>query len=288
MREEEYPALYQAANAASIVAQSTYLRCIKAFAGFSILGALFATVGVESKEMAVLAALAFLAGLAVSILMAVKRYDATWYRARAVAESVKTTSWRFVTRAEPFDSASPTDFRRKFTEVLGKILKEHKDLAKELGGDLSQKSQLSERMTEMREMTLVDRISIYSKERIQSQRAWYAQRSATFRRHGRGWFWVLVSLQAGAIALVCMRIAWPEWKFWPIHVLVVAASGVLVWIQSKRYGEVSAAYGLTAHEIGLAGAELRQDMSEAEFSQFVSDTESAFSREHTQWVARKG
>ena len=99
--------------------------------------------------------------------------------------------------------------------------------------------------------------------------------------------WILVLLQSGAIAFVLLRVAFPEWKFWPTEVFVVAAASTLGWLQVKRFRELSAAYALTAHEIGLADAELDDIKGDQQFSRFVGDTENAFSREHTQWVARK-
>jgi len=44
---------------------------------------------------------------------------------------------------------------------------------------------------------------------------------------------------------------------------------------------------LTAHEIGLLQTRLGTIDSEEKFSAFVNEAERAFSREHTQWVARQ-
>ncbi|MGH8622437.1 MAG: SLATT domain-containing protein [Burkholderiales bacterium] len=58
-------------------------------------------------------------------------------------------------------------------------------------------------------------------------------------------------------------------------------------MQVKRFRELAAAYAVAAHEIGLAQAELAAVAAEDQWSQFVADTEHAFSREHTHWIARK-
>ena len=55
---------------------------------------------------------------------------------------------------------------------------------------------------------------------------------------------------------------------------------------TERFSELAASYALAAHEIGII-REQANAVSEAQFSTFVADTENAFSREHTQWVARK-
>ena len=90
-----------------------------------------------------------------------------------------------------------------------------------------------------------------------------------------------------AIFFSFLRVVYPEWKIWPTEIFLVGAAGILIWIQAKRFRELAAAYGITAHEIGLALSELDDVQVENEFSKFVGDAENAFSREHTQWVARK-
>jgi hypothetical protein len=55
----------------------------------------------------------------------------------------------------------------------------------------------------------------------------------------------------------------------------------------KRHSELTASYNLTAHEIGIIKGNAEAVETESEFSDFVNEAELAFSREHTQWVARK-
>ena len=89
-----------------------------------------------------------------------------------------------------------------------------------------------------------------------------------------------------ALLLVLATIWYPS-SLWPTPVLVVAAGGVLTWLNTKRFRELAAAYSLTAHEIGIAKSGLTAIVEEVRFSEFVGDMENAFSREHTQWVARR-
>jgi len=89
------------------------------------------------------------------------------------------------------------------------------------------------------------------------------------------------------VGFVLARVAVPGFENWPVELFAVAAASALTWIHLKRFRELSAAYALTAHEITAlrGGAELVVD--EASLADFVKDSENAFSREHTQWVARK-
>ena len=97
----------------------------------------------------------------------------------------------------------------------------------------------------------------------------------------------MITAQLIAIVFVLLRVGYPEWAYWPAEVFVVSAGAALTWIQVKRFSELAAAYGLTAHELGVIRNDLESVIDENGFAQFVVDSESAFSREHTQWLARK-
>lgn len=58
-------------------------------------------------------------------------------------------------------------------------------------------------------------------------------------------------------------------------------------MQVKRFNDLSAAYLLTAQEIGIAATEAPETNTDPAWSRFVNDCEQVFSREHTQWVARR-
>jgi hypothetical protein len=288
MEEKNYPALYQAADAASNKAQKEYLNNVRSYIALSVIGAGLSVFGIQSKEAAILAALAFLGGLFVSIYIAVKKNENVWYRARAVAESIKTSTWRFMMQTEPFDATS--DLRKAkndFRNLLQRILNEHKDLAHDLAGSFSLESQITEIMDVVRLKPLNERKEFYLKKRIEDQLKWYTNKAQHNKKWGKTWFICMIIMQAVAIILALFRVGYPQWNYWPTEIFIVAAAGVFTWIQLKRFRELTASYGLAAHEIGLAMGALASAQSEIEFSDFVRDTENAFSREHTQWVAKK-
>jgi SMODS and SLOG-associating 2TM effector domain 1 len=87
--------------------------------------------------------------------------------------------------------------------------------------------------------------------------------------------------------VLLVRIARPAIPYFPVEVIAVAASSVIGWMQLKRFDELASAYGLTAHEIGIIKTRFESVNDAATLSRFVSDAENAFSREHTQWAARR-
>ena len=252
------------------------------------MGSLFSVAGIESKESAAVAAIVFIASIFVSIVMLNKRSEDEWYRARAIAESVKTSTWRFMMKGAPYlDSTSIEQVKKEFRNLLRSILTEHKDLAHEFGGEVSESDQITSKMCEIRRSDLQARIDFYREHRIDEQRGWYARKSAENKRKGKIWFGILIGLQTVAVILVVLRVAYPGFKVWPTEVFIVAAGSSLTWIQMKRFRELASSYGLTAQEIGIIRGELEEVNTEADFVEFVKDSENAFSREHTQWVARK-
>lgn len=286
MRSADYPALLRAAESASATAQKTHYRVFQAFTVLSVAGAGLAVYGIESQEAAVAAAILLVGALWLSIVLAVKRFESTWYSARAVAESTKTNVWRLMMHAEPYmgdDRSAQNTFRTTLREILA----EHRNLGVDIAGVAADADQITKKMLEVRAQSREQRRKYYETYRIDEQRDWYGIKAGYNKRAASWWFWSLVCLQAGAVVFSLARVLKPDVRYWPTEIFVVAAAGVLGWTQTKRFRELAAAYALTAQEIGLAKSELAEADSDQAFSRIVNETENAFSREHTQWIARR-
>ncbi|TPJ36959.1 SLATT domain-containing protein [Mesorhizobium sp. B2-8-3] len=138
-----------------------------------------------------------------------------------------------------------------------------------------------------RAMSLEDRKSFYDKHRIHEQRNWYAKKAGSNKTASRNWMVAGGIAYSIAILLVLLRIAYPHHELWPIEAIIVIASSIVGWTQVKKFNELASSYTLTAHEIGIIVGRIGEVSTEAEFSSFVNEAEQAFSREHTQWVARQ-
>jgi len=147
--------------------------------------------------------------------------------------------------------------------------------------------QITSTMEAIRRSSLEERMSIYENQRVDDQRTWYAKKAGYNRRMSKRWFILMCAFQLLAIVSVLIRIAYPGWDKLPTEVLAVAAASVLSWMQVKRFQELSTSYNFTAQEIGMIKGALQDVRDEEKFSDFVSDAENAFSREHTQWLARR-
>ncbi|WP_080355234.1 DUF4231 domain-containing protein [Stenotrophomonas maltophilia] len=284
MKEGDFPSIYRAADRAAAEAQRNFFAALGLNYFFLIAAAALSVANVKSQSFAVLQIIPLLVTLSITIYLGSKQPQRAWYGARALAESIKTVAWRFMMRAAPFDG----DLARaelRFKDHLSGIISSNKRIS-EASLDCHGGDQLTAGMQSVRAMDIDGRLSIYESNRIGDQHAWYVAKAALNKKLSRRWFAVLIAVNSLALLFALGKVLNPVGEYWPADILVAMAGAAMAWTQSKRFQELSAAYSLTSHEIGLLRIGLRGIKSEKGFSKFVSDAENAFSREHTQWQAR--
>ena len=284
----EYPALYRAAGDASAAAQSIYLNLLRCEYFFLFIASILALDFSDSPIYFVAYGLLFIAAAVTLLYRSSTKPEQTWYKGRALAESIKTSTWRYCMRAAPFEDAVNVKIPRgEFRNLLRSVLESNHHIGERMPPGSAADDQITLSMEATRELDLHERKEVYAQHRIREQRTWYQMKSGVNRRNGRGWVSACVIVYAFATASVLLRIAYPDWKMWPTEPLIVAASTIVGWIQIKRFTELASAYALTAHEIGIVQGMISEIETETAFSAFVNEAELAFSREHTQWVARQ-
>ena len=124
---DHYPALYVAASEAAKRGQTLHRRLSFAEITLTTIGLAIVLVmslvqpivgfdrELQTPLTVTISALAFLAALVLKFLGRASGFDADWYNGRALAETVKSLSWRFMMRARPYDAA---DSDRRFTTDL--------------------------------------------------------------------------------------------------------------------------------------------------------------------------
>lgn len=287
--DKDLPGLFQSADTASVKEQKKFFNGIFWYLTLLIVAALFAFFADDYPNplFKIVSTVLFLLTLFIMIWLRVSRPDDIWYNGRAVAESVKTRSWRWMMRAEPYLDCDNIEFVRKhFVNDLKTILKQNESLIGKLGISASVEDPISEKMITIRKLSLTDRFDFYRQARITNQALWYSKKSKFNKDRAKRWFCMTISLHGLAILLLLYNIYNPKAKL-PIEVIAVAASSVLTWLQTKKHNELSSSYSLTAHEIVLIKSEINRIESEEDFSEYIMNCENAFSREHTQWFARK-
>jgi hypothetical protein len=249
------------------------------------IAAAISVINSSYPEVAILQAVVLIGALGCAIYLYFVRPDRHWYSGRAVAESIKTITWRYVSRAEPFDNSDEED-RHAFRLKLKAIVDQNKDVAGLLTTHLDG-VQISNEMERLRQAPATERLDYYRVNRIVDQQTWYAKKANANKRMVDKFFTALLVTIGISIIFSIAKVQFPTAPYWPTDFFVTAAAGLLSWIQAKRFQELSASYALAAHEISLIREQSGRPMAEDELSKFVGDAENAFSREHTQWIARK-
>jgi TRPM family ion channel/conflict system pore-forming effector with SLATT domain len=307
----DYPALYVAASAASKSGQTNFKRLNKLglalTVGALVVGAL-ASLGIVvvsfredernfiDKGVVIVAAAVFLLALLFKLLERSSSYDDDWFHGRAIAETVKSLSWRYMMRVPPFDGR---DAEEQMTTELATMLDSAAGIRQAVDQLPAQAEQISPSMREVRERAYGDRRDFYIERRLLEQARWYRQRSARHRRAATRWFWMSVIFQVFAIvaallALVAVAEAGSssprdlETMFLKGMTLAASAAiAVTAWTQLNRDDELAKAYGVSLQELLLIAGAAGRATSDETFTPVVRDGEQAIGRENSVWVAKR-
>lgn len=286
MRQADYPGLYISAEQLAAQAQTAYFSAL-GLQGVSLILVAASGFLVPDREAFILVAFLFLVFIFLSMYLMISRPDQVWYGARAIAESVKTMTWRFMCGAPPF-RGERAHANALFVERLLDTLRSNGLVANRMPAPQAGNS-LSPAMLGNRELALAEKIDLYRVHRIGEQLEWYSTKSGRARREGVFAYAVLVLFGVVGLAVCIFGAYLSDLSNAVMTLGLIAAlcAFVMIWIQAKRYLEVAAAYALSAHEISIVAGKLGPGIGQYDFEEFVAEAENVFSREHTQWAARR-
>jgi SMODS and SLOG-associating 2TM effector domain 3/SMODS and SLOG-associating 2TM effector domain 1 len=291
MGRSDYPALYQAASDASRDGQNTYKRLVQADLALVVTGAMLGALAflVPTSYAAYFAAVAAIVLLGSVVAKYVNRQrtdDKEWFDGRAVAESVKTLTWRYMMRLEPFEDDTTCD--QKFIDELDATREARSGLQYRVGSLGEGAEQITPRMREVRKLPVEERRDLYVKERLEDQARWYGKKSEDNRRIANRLFWAALAAQFVALALAVWRVASPSAGLSLVGPLLALAAAFTAWTQLGRNDELSKSYALANQELLSIKALADTVGNEQELVKVVRDGEGAISREHTMWIAKRG
>ena len=292
LEAKDMPALYYAANKASIASQASYLNLLRGVlictASAPLCLAVLAFFPKQAASFRYSSAVALLASIVLMGRIKESRKEREWYGARAVAESVKTSAWRYAMAAEPYIfQLSPEHADTLFLSNLKGVLRDAKELNYSAGGGNNSQPQITGAMRRLRGEPWTARMQVYVKQRVQDQRRWYSEKAERSNRLENIYFGLIILFQFGAMATA---FAFAVWSAMPVNVtgtITSTVAALLAWLQVKRYQETAQSYSVTSHELGFVEEASKHVKSETEFASFVADSENAMSREHTLWVAKR-
>lgn len=283
MTDEDFPALYQDSNATAMDVQSKLLLATKTILIASLVIGLAPNLLLRQQSI-VLQIIGSVAIIGSSAYLSFGKPQKIWYGTRALAESIKTMAWRYCCRAEPFDEGDDTD-ALKFETRVRELLKSN-DEAAALRYNSRNTELITDKMRQTRLSSLMERRDAYLQGRLEDQLAWYLKKSKFNNDHSNKWYGAMILAGGCALFVSLVNLLRPT-DVISVDFLFAIPIAIFGWIQVKRYQELASSYALTAHEITFIKANFVRANLEELFSRYVADAENAFSREHTQWNARK-
>jgi hypothetical protein len=288
----EFPSLFLAADKASVKAQKNYLIIIGLDLSFMIIGSLLAIYSFkcDSNKLIVysVSGLFLLTSLILTIVLKSKAFEDIWYQGRALAESVKTLTWRFATCSELFEvHLSKSEVSHIFIDRLKELSNEFKDLNKTLDANILSLPIISQKMENIRKLTTLERKDYYVNERIKDQKKWYSTKAEFNKTKYDLWFAVIISAQFLSLISIIILIKNPALDWNLVGLFTTISAAAISWLQLKQHQELKQAYTTAAQELNFIEASSFAITTETELSRFILDSENAISREHTLWLAQK-
>lgn len=282
----EYPHLYEITNERAAKNQWYFLNGVRAEYALLIFTAVNSSLSYNGKYIINLALFVIL--IILLLVRNIINFEQRWYKYRAVTESIKTTTWKFAMKAEPFNGSDDANDARQYVEYLKNIIKDSKYAIKTETLKNPGEDNFSVSLKSIREISYEQRKELYVEQRIEEQRKWYAKKSLFNKRLGKAWAVAILIFYILSLAMTAYLAKEPtQATSLPTELITTIISALIGWVQIKKYNELSASYALTAHEIGLIKEQSYYIFGENDFLDFIRDAETAFSREHTQWQARR-
>jgi hypothetical protein len=292
MINSDFPNYFQASDKASIKAQSNYLNIIKIDLISMIIASALAIYNyqlVESKlYIYTISGFLLLLSLILTIILKSKKYEDTWYQGRALAESCKTLTWRFVTCSEFFESTLPeVEVKERFINRIKELSNEFKDLTNSLNSKTLNLPIITDKMIELRRLGTNERKQNYIQNRIEDQKKWYSDKAEFNKSKYNLWFWIIIFCQGIALISVVVLIKFPDNNYNLVGLFTTIASSAMSWLQLKQHQELKQAYTTATQELNFIVTLADKVLNDDDLSKFVLDSENAISREHTLWLAQK-
>ncbi len=292
MNNSGYPLLFQVADKGSITAQRYYLRLVRLEFFVLILATIFSSLRLDQQIwtniFSVIIPISLLIALIARVLTELIGFDKKWFGCRAIAESVKSVTWRYITQAKPYNGQSDSEkIDREFLKDLKEIRDSQIEGAKKLGKQAVSGNDVTQHMRSLRSKTFNERKSYYNKERVLNQKEWYRTKANANERNRSISFWSSVVLEISAVILAFLFLNIPSLPINPIAILIIIVATIIVWTQIKKHRELSQSYALVVQELGQISSMYVHVHNEEKLSDYVQNVEDVISKEHTMWLAKR-
>src|SRR5258706_8419245 len=283
------PAMYHVADRAATATRRRHMRLVAANLCLVLAVAVVASVSVSSVEgrriQAAITAAVFGLSLILSLVVAASKYDRVWVESRALAESIKSSAWRFAMSAPPFDALSAKEAERKLLEQLQALVRKAPMAIGFQAAD--DRQEITDEMVALRAAGVDVRRDRYISDRVADQRAWFAAKASSAARASRAWGALLLAAQAGGLAAALVAIWGAGARFNARPVCAAFAAVSLGWLRATQHRGIAATYTAMSHTLKLTGESARSADTEAAFIKIVVDTEAVLEQENGAWMQRR-
>jgi uncharacterized membrane protein len=287
MTELKYPTIFEKSDSKSITAQKNFITLNKAILILLVVSTFVSSIKTENGWITFISSILLVISLILTILIMVFQPEKTWYDGRAIAESAKSLTWKFITGTKPFSfNLKSSDAEEKLIKNLKQIIGQKKEFFQLIGEEFGEGDQITTSMVKLRKLDLNEKINFYSTQRLEKQRKWYYDKSKENRKNKNLSFGAIITFQVLAILSLILDY-YGIIDFMTTPLMACLASSFIAWLQLKRFQELTESYGITATELNLIKSKIRHVKNESDFENFVDDAETAISREHTLWLARR-
>ncbi|MGW2420079.1 DUF4231 domain-containing protein [Streptomyces sp. NPDC001709] len=287
--ESDLPPLFRSSDQHAIDRQSESFRAVRHQLAVLLLATAAATLAdrIHNRAPAVVAALLYALSVVLGLHTSRRRARAHWQLHRAAAETVKSLGWQYMVHGGPFHSQVP-DPDALFAERLEDRLRELRKVGWEdrcagTGGLAT--AQITPAMRRVRAKPFVARRDIYLRDRVLEQLAWYRNRAAEARQAAVRWSAAGTALTSLAlVAAACRALGALNWDL--TGLLSAAAAAGVAWQEVRRHRPLTYAHSLVEQDLETFHRATTATITEAAWSNAVTEAERLMSPQYTDWLAR--
>jgi hypothetical protein len=283
----EFPNIFEKADSKSLSSQNSFTRLNMGILILLVVSTFVSSIQIDNGWISLISSFLLIISLILTIWIMHFQPEKTWYDGRAIAESAKSLTWKFVTGTKPFShKLKSSDAEEKLIKNLKQIIGQKKEFFQLIGEEFAEGEQITDSMRKLRKLDFKDKVEYYSTNRLENQRAWYYKKSKENRKNKNWSFFAIITFQV--LAIIALALDFYEIiDFTVTPLMACMASSFIAWLQLKRFQELTESYGITATELNLIKSKVKHIKDESDFEDFVDDAETAISREHTLWLARR-
>jgi len=286
MNEKEFPCYYVDSDTASRFAQKTYKSLIWVGIALMFIATIIESLSItqELKQFSGIAV--FVSGL-LTICLTLFKPEKNWYKGRAIAESIKTLSWRYMMHVDPFDANDDAQNLIYFTERLDEINKQANQEGFIPKPNKHHSDVITSKMADIRSKNFLERKDFYKTNRIENQIDWYVKKSRNNKIFGTVCSWTIIVCQIIA-GIYLLKYDSPHSSINLNSIMIFVATSIIGVVELYKFKDLHQAYALTQQELNIIRTRFGVIRDDVSFNQFVIEAEQAISREHTMWLARRG